>query len=528
MIDAAKGLLKRHWPALRLRDILLAVFLFTAAMPGIAAISLRVFENTLVRQTEAELVAQGAALAALAATTWPGAPAPRPRPADPPPDYFQPEPTTIDLSRSPMLPERPAPALAAGPVDAAALATAVELAPVVERTTRTTLASVVLIDGEGRVAMGQGQGGDLSALPEVREALAGRPRTVFRRNGDYQPVYPFEWLSRASAVRLHHARPIVVDDRVVGVLLLSRSPRALFRGLYEDRGKLLIGGGVILGILVVMAGLVSRGVTRPIEELSAASRQVAAGGGEIPETPPTAAVEIRALYEDFRAMAERIERRSRYLRDFAAAVSHEFKTPLAGIGGAVELLQDHLDEMSPAERRRFLDNIAADAERLSQLVTRLLDLARADMAIPEPGAAADIVPPIARAVDGERGPGFAVEVRRPPALPAAAVPAETVEKVVAVLLQNARQAGAGQALVDVAVQGDAVTVTVSDDGPGVPAADRERLFEPFFTGRRAQGGTGLGLPIARSLLAASNGRLELLAGEGAGAAFRVSLPSAAI
>ena len=84
-------------------------------------------------------------------------------------------------------------------------------------------------------------------------------------------------------------------------------------------------------------------------------------------------------------MAEAIARRSRYLRDFAAAVSHEFKTPLAGIRGAVELLEDHHEEMTEAERARFLGNISADTARLSQLVTRLLDLARADMARPEAG-----------------------------------------------------------------------------------------------------------------------------------------------
>lgn len=525
MIGRTKAFLKRHWPALRLGDILLAVLLFAAAMPAIGAISLRVYENTLVRQTEAELVAQGAALAAVAAQAWPGAPQTLPRPAEPPPGYFHPEPTTIDLSRSPVLPERPAVRVAAGPVDPDALAVADALRPIVERTTRTTLASVVLLDARGRVAMGVDRGGDLSELPEVRAALSGASRTVFRRNGDYRPSYRFEWLSRASALRLHHARPVMVGERVAGVLLLSRSPRALFRGLYEDRGKLLIAAGVIFGILVLLAGVVSRGVTRPIERLSAASREVAAGGGAIPETPPTAAVEIQALYEDFRAMAERIDRRSGYLRDFAAAVSHEFKTPLAGIGGAVELLQDHFETMSPAERRRFLDNIAADAGRLSQLVTRLLDLARADMAAPETGAAVDLAGPVMRAAEEEGADGFRVELDLAPGLPPVAVPAATVEKVLAVLLQNARQAGAAAAMIRARPEAEVVVLTVEDDGPGVPPADRERLFEPFFTGRRAAGGTGLGLPIARSLLAASHGSIAL-ADAPAGAAFRVILPRA--
>ena len=520
-----RAAVRRAWPALRLRDILLAVLVFAAAMPAIGAIGLRVYENTLVRQTEAELVAQGAALAAVAAVDWPGAPPAQPRPEKPPVDYFRPEPTTIDLSRSPVLPERPSPRRAAGPPDPDARAVAAAIEPVVERTTRTTLASVILLDARGRIASGAGVGGDLSDLPEVRAALAGEPRTVFRRNGDYRPQYAFEWLSRASGLRLHHARPVMAGDRVVGVLLLSRSPRALFRGLYEDRGKLLIAGGVILGVLIVLAGVVSRGVTRPIEVLSGAARQVAAGGGTIPETPATAALEIRTLYEDFREMAERIERRSGYLRDFAAAVSHEFKTPLAGIGGAVELLQDHLETMSPQERRRFLDNIAADADRLSQLVTRLLDLARADMATPEPGVSADLAGPIALAAEGQGAPDFAVQIDLPPDLPRVAAPRETVEKVTTILLQNARQAGASRAAVRGAEAGEVVEITVQDDGPGVPPADRERLFEPFFTSRRADGGTGLGLSIARSLLAASHGRIELADAE-SGATFRVTLPKA--
>ena len=68
-----------------------------------------------------------------------------------------------------------------------------------------------------------------------------------------------------------------------------------------------------------------------------------------------------------------------------------------------------------------------------------------------------------------------------------------------------------------------MVLRVGDDGPGVPAADRDRLFEPFFTSRRETGGTGLGLSIARSLLAASQGRIGLVETE-RGAAFEVGLP----
>ncbi|MFC3079920.1 sensor histidine kinase [Phenylobacterium terrae] len=521
MIRRLKAFAKRHWPALRLRTILFLVLFFVAALPGLSAIFLRVYENTLVRQTEAELVAQGAALAAAAEALWPGAdPAPLPPLR---PEEYRPEPSAIDLSISPILPERPPAAPSAAP-DPAALSAARAVWPIARETGRTTLAAIVLLDGEGRVALGR-ERGSYAALPEVRAALGGRPATVLRRRGDYEPRYRFEWLSRASALRIHHARPVVVNGQVAGVVLLSRSPRALFRGIYQDRIKIGLGIGLIFAALVVLSGLVSRGVTRPIEALSAASRKVAAGQGEIPETPPTAAIEIRALYEDFGAMSEAIARRSRYLRDFAAAVSHEFKTPLAGIAGAVELLEDHGESMSPAERRRFLDNISQDVARLSQLVTRLLDLARADMARPEAGVAVDPGPTLRRVADAGSGPEFKVVLDLPPALPRVAAPEAALETALTTLVENSRQAGASRLTITARAEGEALVLCARDDGPGVPTADRTRLFEPFFTSRRSQGGTGLGLSIARSLLSASHASIDYVESE-TGARFDVTLPLA--
>ena len=525
MIERLKDFAKRHWPALRLRTILFSVLLFVAALPGISAVFLRVYENTLVRQTEAELIAQGAALAATAEALWPVGDAGT-APASIPPADYRPEPLDIDLGATPILPERPAAARSTAPADVDALQAARALSPILRTTSRTTLASIVLTDSAGRVLIGEDAGrGSYAGLPEVRAALGGAPATVLRHNGAYRPHYHFEWLSRASDLRLHHARPIVAGGHVVGVLLLSRSPRALFRGLYEDGGKILLGIGLIGATLVVLSGVVSRGVTRPIEALSAASRRVAAGQGLAPETPPMAAVEIRALYEDFRAMAEAIERRSRYLRDFAAAVSHEFKTPLTGIRGAAELLQDHQGGMSEAERQRFLANIAADTARLSQLVTRLLDLARADMMRPEADVATDLAAPILRVADALRQPGFDIVVESPSDLPQVAVPGDALQAVLTTLVDNSRQAGATRIAITARTASDTVLLDIADDGPGVPEPDRTRIFDPFFTSRRDTGGTGLGLSIARSLLAASRAEIELMEG-GEGARFRLVLPYA--
>lgn len=521
MIEAFKDLLKRHWPALRLREILFAVLLFAAAMPTVEALYLRGYENALVRQGEAELTAQGAALAAATAALWPGSAGPAPAPNAAP----RPEPPAINLGSDPVLPDRPPPAPSSRPVDPDALAAAQRLAGVVDQTTQTTQADIVMLDRTGLVALGPDGGGDLSALPEVRAALAGQSRTVLRRDSAYRSRYIFEWLSRASSIRLHQARPILVDGRIKGVLLLSRSPRSLFRGVYQGLGRIALAAGVIIAILLFLAGLVSRGVTRPIEALSRATRAVAAGRGEAPEAPATAAVEIRDLYQDFARMAQVIAHRSRYLRDFAAAVSHEFKTPLAGISGAAELLQDHYETMSAAERGVFLANIAADSARLSHLVARLLDMARADMARPDADARTPLAGAARRVADALSQNGFGVTLDLPAELPPLAIPETTLETVLATLIENSRQAGAGQLNLSARATGEAVAITLADDGSGFSPADRERLFEPFFTTRRAQGGTGLGLSIARSLVEAHGGELILL-DPPSGATFSLTLPSA--
>jgi signal transduction histidine kinase len=312
---------------------------------------------------------------------------------------------------------------------------------------------------------------------------------------------------------------------VKAIVLLSRSSRALFRGIYQDRGKIAVGVLLIFLTLLILTLLLHRSIAKPIEALSLATRNVADGRGDIPEAPATAAVEIRALYEDFRAMSAAIARRSRYLRDFAAAVSHEFKTPLAGIRGGIELIEDHHGTMSAKERKQFLGNISADANRLSHLVSRLLDLARADMARPEAGARTDLSALLSRLVDAMRVPGFDVVLSFPEAIPCAAAADAALESIIVGLIENSRQAGATSASLTVAVRAQTIDLTLTDNGPGIAAADRERLFEPFFTTKRSDGGTGLGLSIARSLVEANHGTLDLIPSN-VGATFVLRVPIA--
>lgn len=292
-------------------------------------------------------------------------------------------------------------------------------------------------------------------------------------------------------------------------------------------GKIAVGVGAILLLLLLLTGILARAIVRPVEHLSQAARALMQGRAADPTRPTLQVREIRSLFDDFAAMARSIEHRSRYLRDFAASLSHEFKTPLAGIRGGIELLQDHGDTMSPDDRERFLANMAEDTGRLSRLVSRLMELAQADMAAgtSDTGGAAALPAILARLADGFSGAGFAISVEVPANPPMAAIDAAPLETVLTTLIENARQAGAGELAIRVIQAGDQLQIHLQDDGPGIPPGDRERIFDPFFTSRRTEGGTGLGLPIARALLGNSQGWLELAESD-AGAHFIISIPPA--
>jgi signal transduction histidine kinase len=549
LITAIKDWLKARWPALRLRTILFATLFIVAGLPGLSAIFLRVYENALVRQTEAELMAQGAVAVALIEENWPGGP--KRLPVAPPPTsdvsystrrlpgaegsaslpdgrerFYTAERPIIDLRFSPILPPRPAAVQTGQPADPAATAAVDKAAPILLQASRSTLASIRVTDAHAIVVYGrQDMGGSYADLNEVRRALTGKRSTVLRVNTTFERRTFLEIFSRGSTLRVHHARPIKIDGKTMGVVLLSRSPRGLFLGMYEDRGKIAAGAIGILGLLFLLVALLQRGIARPIDELAEATRGGARGLLEVPETPATAAVEIRTLYANYRDMAARIDKRSRYLQDFAAAVSHEFKTPIAGIKGAVELLGDHGAAMSAEERARFLDNANADADRLQHLVERLLDLARADMASRIEGISEPLGPPVMRVADAHRSAALAVDVGGMDAALAVAVPAATIEAALETLIENSRQAGATYVTIVSEKRGRQLILSVEDDGPGVPPGDRDRLFDAFFTSRRSEGGSGLGLAIARSLLAASGAKIEL-AESTQGARFNLTLPLA--
>ena len=269
-------------------------------------------------------------------------------------------------------------------------------------------------------------------------------------------------------------------------------------------------------------------MVRPLQALVRQAQRATAGekGAVMPLAHPVTQ-EVAELSQAVTTMAQHLEQRADYIRTFAAHVSHEFKTPLAAIRGAVELLRDHFDTMTAAERERFLGNLDQDAARLERLVRRLLELARADVMQASATDRAEVAAVLRRLAARYQDAGFKVAVVEPLPSVSVAMAEEVLESILSNLLDNARQHGGDAASVTGAVAGSGadtvLRIEISDNGPGISAANAARVFEPFFTTARAQGGTGLGLAVVKALVTAHRGAIELL-DSAAGTRLRIQVP----
>ncbi|MEZ4425998.1 MAG: protoglobin domain-containing protein [Gemmatimonadota bacterium] len=200
---------------------------------------------------------------------------------------------------------------------------------------------------------------------------------------------------------------------------------------------------------------------------------------------------------------------------FSAAVAHELRNPLAGISGALQVISRSLDEDD--RRRSVMEKVDGQLRRLDRMVGELLDLARPT----EPRLAqVELGDPVRGAVELVQREFPAARIEVEGAGEALADP-DLLGQILLNLLQNAAQAqdGAGRVLVQI----DPAQVRVSDDGPGVPPANRRRIFDPFFTTRVR--GTGLGLAICRRAALSMGADLHLTDGPLAGASFVLRWPT---
>lgn len=522
-VSTAEGVVPEHERTssrprlrLRLRTVLLMLSLSVLVLPVASLQILRIYESVLIRQTQGSLVAQSAfAVAAYRATLAREvgtAAASYGRPFDGRPARG----AALDLAESEMFPPLGRARKADSP-DVVALNVGAAIGNVLRDAVSVTGAKLRVFDANGVVvASTEGDIGlSLAHNDEVGHALAGRGSSRLRRVA-VEPV-PIAAISRNTAIRVHVASPIVLEGRLVGGVLVSRSPSTILAALYDKRWLLLQAAGLVLAVVVGIALVAARTLVLPIRRLGrAAGRLARHETGRFDGGRPYRVIELAELAASVEAMAESLQLRARYVRDFARHVNHEFKTPIAAMRGAVELLREHTGNMSEDETRRFLANLDADIERLERLTMRLLELADADMAGPT-----DEVVDVLTVAKGLGRPEVHVADDGPARVRMAA---PSLEAVFRNLVDNALECGAGRVDVRAAVDGDRVVVEVSDDGPGISPGNRARVFEPFFTTRRDAGGTGLGLPISRSLVRHSGGGLELGAAP-SGASFRITLPA---
>ena len=397
------------------------------------------------------------------------------------------------------------------------------LSPLLETAKERTLAGYRVVDRTGAViAASNGLlGGSMASDPEVMETIRTASNEWWEEARVPSRSAPLASASRRAAVRMFVAEPIVVRGRVLGAVVVSRTPREELQAFWHMAPYLSTGVALAFAMVVGLAVVSARVLSRSLRALSAASHRMAAG--HLEEDPSLARArasrvwETRELAGALGTMATRLQVRLAYIGEFASHVSHEFKTPVSSLRGTVELLLDD-DEMPPAQRERFLTNALSDLDRLTRMVTGLLQLARAE----ESGARQRVE--LADVVAGVLAQHPAVHLEGT----AGAVDANPAQLAVAVrnLVENAERYGGPSAEVVVRLfsEGARVGIEVEDNGPGVSEANLPRVFDRFFTTGRERGGTGLGLALVQAVVEAHGGGVTVRSQPGC-TVFRVVLPA---
>lgn len=234
--------------------------------------------------------------------------------------------------------------------------------------------------------------------------------------------------------------------------------------------------------------------------------------------------------EETRVLTETERLRSALL----SSISHDLRTPLVSIIGSASALLHYDGALAPDARRQLAETIRDEGERLNRYVQNLLDMTRVGSGRLQPNRdRVDLRELVGHALHRLRAilPRRRVELAVPADLPAPHVDPVLIEQVVVNVLDNAAKHAPPDRPVRISGhrEGDMIVLSVSDDGPGIPEPDRERVFDMFYRVRRAGGdpsGTGLGLAICRGIVEAHGGSIVAQAGstDGSGTTIRIALP----
>lgn len=285
---------------------------------------------------------------------------------------------------------------------------------------------------------------------------------------------------------------------------------------------------IAVGLAVVQ--VLTRGMTSPLREMAAAARAMASGSWGQRATD-TSADEVGELARAFNAMAAQLATVDRMRKDLIANVSHELRTPISALQARLENMVDGVERPNPALLGSMLDQ----TERLGRLVAQLLDLSRLESgAVPlhreqvEVASLFDAVAAEARL----HNPGRRIDVAVSPGDLRLHADPDRIHQVLVNLTSNALRHGPGDRPVTLSAAGDNahVVLTVADEGPGIPEAEAERVFERFYRADAARPGSptdgaGLGLSIARWIVDLHGGDIRALPHRPTGCAVVCRLPS---
>ena len=313
----------------------------------------------------------------------------------------------------------------------------------------------------------------------------------------------------------------------------------------ELLSNLLVLSLTLLGGAALLSLFWSRRLTRPIEELSEATRMVGQGRFEV-EVKAGSGDEIGALGDSFNRMAGELKTREKALKDLygqlvqsekmaafgslGAGIAHEVKNPLAGILGITQLSLRGVQEGHPMEKN--LKIIEKETKRCKTIIESLLKFARQEQVEFSEVDLNQVMADALAIVDHQLGiNSIRVEQELERDLPTCRGNANQLQQVLMNLMINAQQAMAGASgtvrLSARKGERDCVELRVSDNGPGISKEIQQRIFDPFFTTKPAGQGTGLGLSVTYGIVKDHGGDIRLESGEGEGATFIITLPASA-
>jgi signal transduction histidine kinase len=378
-------------------------------------------------------------------------------------------------------------------VNAAALATG----------DRVTLLLVNLVPG----------GSELSTLADSsrRSTTAALSLAVARRAVAARRLVTGTELTGAGTV-VEAADPVVYRRRVAAVIVYSAPASDIVRTVATVRHQILVAGAIALLVALIGSYLVARALAQRVKRLELAAEKVAAGEFEH-VIPVDSGDELGQLAIAFNQMQRQLAQLESARKKFIATASHELRTPIFSLSGFVELLED--EELDADTRRRFLEQVRDQVERLRKLSVDLLDLSRLESGSLELRPEQVDLGELTRSVSGEFEPVLAqhdahLELRLAAGRIEASCDPVRVAQIVRILIDNAlvHTAPGTRILVTARRFDGRVRLAVRDDGEGIEGQALGRIFEPFYTADDAQG-SGLGLAIASELAEHMAGRLSV-------------------